>query len=226
MSYLRRLVRKTQAPRLQIAPRAKLAGGEAELAMTDLVEDVVVPRAPAATAGQAPVVLPSPPPRLSPAAPEAREGPREADRAEPLPAIVAAPVAVKEDVPRIPRETPSPQVVNRRMHAGRRSIAEPREAVVPAVNVSALPADLDSEPIVAADVPRPDARDVLPRRDHEPYPAAAPPPEREPPTDVHISIGRVEVRATVAAPAKADRPATFRPRLTLDDYLARRSRGP
>lgn len=55
-------------------------------------------------------------------------------------------------------------------------------------------------------------------------PAAPPAVPREPPV-VNITIGRVEIRATTPAPASSPRPAPATPRtLTLDDYLAQRTR--
>jgi hypothetical protein len=57
----------------------------------------------------------------------------------------------------------------------------------------------------------------------EPGVRARAPVDVEPP--VHVTIGRIEVTATAAAPAQR-RPATPRkPAMSLDDYLARRQRG-
>jgi hypothetical protein len=55
-------------------------------------------------------------------------------------------------------------------------------------------------------------RDVRPRHARP----VAPPP-------VHISIGRIEVRAEMQTHAKPERQKQFRPRLELNEYLARRS---
>jgi len=54
----------------------------------------------------------------------------------------------------------------------------------------------------------------------EPIPPPAP---QGPPTEVHISIGHIEVRS--APPAPAPRKPALRPRVTLDDYLRRRNGG-
>jgi hypothetical protein len=88
------------------------------------------------------------------------------------------------------------------------------------------PADLDTRPLIAMRKPPPATIESLPHA-HPPRPVLAPTmPERDVMRpDVQISIGRLEVRAHVAAPTKVERPAPFRPQLTLQDYLARRSGG-
>lgn len=54
--------------------------------------------------------------------------------------------------------------------------------------------------------------------------AATPSPVGEPPA-VHITIGRVEVRATAAPERPAMKPRPVAPGLKLDDYLRERDRG-
>jgi hypothetical protein len=71
----------------------------------------------------------------------------------------------------------------------------------------------------------PKASGLLPRRPEGARPAAIDRPARAPaPPDVHITIGRVEIRA-VAAPSPARKPAPPAPPATVEslaDYLARR----
>jgi hypothetical protein len=53
------------------------------------------------------------------------------------------------------------------------------------------------------------------------FPAVATPP---PPPTIHVTIGRIEVRAQTAAPAKSE-PRSPAPALTLERYLSQRSGG-
>ena len=245
MSYLRGLVHKTRAARPQIAPRAAPVAAPTGLDIAEVVEEVVVAsRRPAAATAPADLAArPVPPaPRASLAPPfgivrpprtdaphddlsagEPQRGP--VDRA--TPAATAAGAA-----PHPPQETapPSQATVSRRSYAIRRRVAEPRrpDTFGEAADDAVLAADRDDDAIVPVRAPRPAAREPSPWRGPRPAAtvAAAPPQDREPSRpDVHISIGRLEVRANVAASAKAERPAAFRPALTLQDYLAGRSRG-
>jgi hypothetical protein len=61
--------------------------------------------------------------------------------------------------------------------------------------------------------------------------AAGPAGERQPfgggeTTDVHVSIGRIELTAVHEAPAPVRRGALAKPSLSLHDYLGRRQRSP
>jgi hypothetical protein len=245
MSYLRGLVHKTRAARPQIAPRAAPVAAPTGLDIAEAVEEVVVASrrpaaaiAPAASAARPmphaprsvlapPFAIVCPPPTDVPhddlSAGEPQRGPL--DRAVPA----AAPAGA---APRPPQEIapPSQTTVSRRSRTIRRRVAEPRrrDTSGEVADDARLAADRDDDAIVPVRAPRPAAREPSPWRSPRPAPAvaAAPPQDREPSRpDVHISIGRLEVRANVAAPAKAERPAAFRPALTLQDYLAGRSRG-
>ena len=78
------------------------------------------------------------------------------------------------------------------------------------------PTDLDDDrPRPTADDAVANALDVTTRRD-APRTAGPLPNDVGPPT-VQVTIGRVEVRATVEAPPVVERPE---PALSLDDYLA------
>lgn len=69
----------------------------------------------------------------------------------------------------------------------------------------------------------PELREVPGESARTPALPAFPPPDREPPPDVHISIGRIEVRADRPEPRRPPPPPT-RPRpklMSLEEYLAR-----
>ena len=245
MSYLRGLVHKTRAPRPQIAPRAAAVVAQTGPAIAEMVEEVVVaaPRSVAATAPAVSAARPVPPtPRAAPdtpfeiVRPSRTSGPHDdVSAAEPQrqPFDRAAPAAAPASVASLtPQDTapPSQTTVSRRSYAIRRHAAAPRRLDIFGEDAddAVLASDPDDDTIVPARAPRPAAREPSPWHSPRPAPAAAaaPPPDREPSRpDVHISIGRLEVRASVAAPAKVERPAPFRPTLTLQDYLAGRSRG-
>ncbi|HEV2777780.1 MAG TPA: hypothetical protein VGX25_00110, partial [Actinophytocola sp.] len=74
-------------------------------------------------------------------------------------------------------------------------------------------------PVRLATRPDPPVRPAAPRIPVVPRRA----PVAEP--TVHISIGRVEVRATAEPGAPSRAPASGRPRLSLDDYLRGRAGG-
>jgi len=244
MSYLRGLVHKTRAPRPRIAPRAPVVPQNGP-AIAEMVEEVVV------TAGRS--VAPSAPPvsaaRPVPSAPRASldvpleivrlsrtSGPHDdVSTGEPQrqPFERAAPAAAHPSVASLtPQDTapPSQTTISRRSYTIRRRAAAPRRLDTSGEDAddAKLASDPDDDTIVPARAPRPAARQPSPWHSPRLAPAiaAAPPPDREPSRpDVHISIGRLEVHASVAAPAKVERPAPFRPTLTLQDYLAGRSRG-
>jgi hypothetical protein len=97
----------------------------------------------------------------------------------------------------------------------------------PAGDVS-VPADIDDRPLIVAPKPPSTGRQQPWLKQAERPPAAAA-MQREPETersDVRISIGRLEVRAHIAAPLKPEHATEpFRPQLTLQEYLTRRSGG-
>lgn len=90
---------------------------------------------------------------------------------------------------------------------------------------ASLPAQVDARPAgvrPAGTVHRP-AGDSMLHPAPEPLPPPAPAPTASSP-DVHITIGRVEVRATTAAHRPAARPRPTAPVMSLDEYLASRDR--
>jgi hypothetical protein len=244
MSYLRGLVHKTRAPRPQIAPRAAPVVAQTGPAIAEMVEEVVV-AAPRSVVATAPISAARPAPSTPRASPDTpfeivrpsrTSGPHDdvsAGEPQRQPSDRTAPAAAPASVASLTPQDPAPPAqttVSRRSYTIRRHAAAPRrldifgEDADDAVRAS----DPDDDTIVPARAPRPAAREPSPWHSPRPAPAAAaaPPPDREPSRpDVHISIGRLEVRASVAAPAKVERPAPFRPTLTLQDYLAGRSRG-
>jgi hypothetical protein len=243
MSYLRGLVHKTRAPRPQIAPRAAPVVVQTGPAIAEMVEEVVA--APRPVAATAPVSAARPAlsvPRASLdtpfeiVRPSRASGPHDdvsAGEPQRQPSNRAAPAAAPASVASLtPQDTapPSQTTISRRSYTIRRHAAAPRRLDTSGEDAddAVLASDPDDDTIVPVRAPRPAARE--PSLWHSPRPApaaaAALPPDRESSRpDVHISIGRLEVRASVAAPAKVERPAPFRPTLTLQDYLAGRSRG-
>jgi hypothetical protein len=114
------------------------------------------------------------------------------------------------------------------------------QPLVPRIELPRLPEPQSPARSEAADPPRREAAEIRPVEPGRPAPAAAPPglvvqprveraapapvPEIQPAPTIHVTIGRIEVRATApqaaaAAPARrASAPAV----LTLDEYLRRR----
>jgi hypothetical protein len=233
MSYLRALVRKTRAPRPQIAPRAAAPPAEPGLDFAlEVDEEVVAARRAAPTAPAAPT---SPRERAIAHPADAATSEHARAAAHPAPhddALAAArrraPEARAGEATAPPGAPAAQLVVSRRTHMIRRRAADraPPPAFTERGIDSAPAADLDGDPIVPVRTAERRAREPAPRH-ARPSPAAAPPPHDRDQSrpDVHISIGRLEVRATAATPVKPERPAPFRPSLTLRDYLAGRSRG-
>jgi hypothetical protein len=81
--------------------------------------------------------------------------------------------------------------------------------------------------VAFAPVPPPSARDaVVPPAARGSASAEAPgaaAPETEPPPEISVHIGRIEVRGEPGRAERARRPRP--PRLTLDGYLAQRRKG-
>jgi len=77
----------------------------------------------------------------------------------------------------------------------------------------------ESQPVQA----RPFARGTRHRTGSKPHPA--PEPETEPPprTEIHVSIGTIELRS--AKPEPRPVAPAFRPRVSLEDFLGRRGTG-
>jgi hypothetical protein len=226
MSYLRALVRKTQAQRPLVAPRVSMPAASTDVTIEEIEDVVAAPRTaalpkPIEIAGGAVAPAQSPTPRddgdranretnIPPNEPDAQA----AHAAERL-LVADAWVPSRHPVRR------SSRVVSRRVTVTGDDIALPDETGAPP------PADLDARLLVVPGKPQrrepaaaPPWRERAEARAHSPSAPRDRPVERP---DVQISIGRVEVRAHVTAPAKPERPAPFRPRLTLQDYLARRS---
>jgi hypothetical protein len=159
------------------------------------------------------------PPRRAPAAPLGHtdaQGRPVALTAETLPVPARSAAS--------PR-TPAPAVFDDLLLHDEPAFPRRREvADAPVVATSALrgsaAADVAAEPALV--------RNGSPRQTAAVVPAiatVAPPlvPRAEP--VVNITIGRIEIRATTPAPASSPRPAPATPRtLTLDDYLAQRTR--
>jgi hypothetical protein len=107
--------------------------------------------------------------------------------------------------------------------APRDAVAQPVRSAVPGVQaLRALPALLAPRAVgsPARETPAPIVRSTVDRGPRSNGPAAPPP------APVHVTIGRIEVRATTPA---ADRPPVRRPapqpRLSLEDYLSGRRGG-
>jgi hypothetical protein len=135
------------------------------------------------------------------------------------------------------------------LSAARATVASPPPATMAAASptgssptVDPPPAPASRRPPVEADsssrvvsTPSPRSRRPVlePVPDRRPAPPAAPaaavererPAPREQPT-IHVSIGRVDVRAVVAPAVPSARPAPAVPRLSLEDYLRGRQREP
>lgn len=204
------------APRLPslFAPPEELNIGIADPAtVIGTVKDTTIAPAPAPSRATAPAAPPHIEPRASvyplqdTVTPEAAIEPRAAKRSE-------------------PRVEPEPTPLVQNIHANTPAAPQP----APAESPFAAPAE-----------PRPEPRDqdrraapepwlpLLPQRKTEPaavLPAMAddrPAAQAAlPAPTVHITIGRVEVRANIATPPVVPRPrATTTPALSLGDYLKR-----
>jgi hypothetical protein len=230
VSYLRALVRKTLAPRPRIVPRAPPPIAQPSFDLAEMVrEEVVTTIHPAATvpSAEGAVAVPIAPayptqgtPRDAVPARESKHAPDDRASAQRAGSPAGATTPRPTEVP------PAAQrIVSRRIHAiGRRAVAPTPESPGERAEAGAA-ADLGADPILPVRAPQRIARE--PARRRGPHPAGGvPAPDRDLSwPDVHISIGRLEVRANMAAPAKPERPAPVRPALTLQDYLAGRSRG-
>lgn len=131
------------------------------------------------------------------------------------PGCAIRPTRIAASPPTVPADPAGP--VEDRPSPARRHPAQP----LPRRDDAAAP--VDRRPDVAAPMPAPPASGIL----QVPVAAriaAGPPPARahraEP--EIHVTIGRVEVRAEAAPPADAARPARPSPVMSLDDYLRTR----
>jgi hypothetical protein len=223
MSYLRALVRKTQAQRLLITPRASMPAAGASFAIDETVEDVVAianrPAPPTPIESSIGAVLPA----QSPATRDDTDRQPDVRPDEPgaqAPHVTERPLLDEARVPPVQPVRRSSRVVSR-LVTTRGGVAMPDETAAPP------PADRDARLLVVqSNPPLREPVAGLPWRDRPEARAHSPPTLQDRPVerpDVQISIGRLEVRAHVTAPAKPERPAPFRPQLTLQDYLARRS---
>jgi hypothetical protein len=225
VSYLRGLLAKARVGEPRILPRQ--APGIDSGPLEEIVEEEI-------TAPRRGTVAPAP------AGGAPADGPRGAPPSAPAPVAeavtppllpAAAPVQIGPEARAAPPPPEPPLRRTRRL--ARRSVGM---TVAPAFPTS--PAE--EAPPMADDGARPEAAPAPTRlvRARPPLPAARtafaplPPPARRPAEDtrepavpdVHISIGRIDIRAETVAPAKPQRAAPFRPRLTLEDHLAGRSR--
>jgi hypothetical protein len=245
MSYLRGLASKTRAPRPRIAPLVTSPASQPSFNFDEMKqEEALIASPPSSTvAAVQPALLLPTVPRAAGSAPTdlglpfARTGQRDpvsARRRERAPYDVAsesasAPVGV--GVPRPPPGAPAAagEIVSPSAQTASRPAAGlPRQdRRAERASKAAPKADLHADPIVPRSPQQRIAIEPPPWRNARAANAAEPPPQGRDQLrpDVHISIGRLEVRATVTAPAKSERPAPFRPMLTLEDYLASRSRG-
>jgi hypothetical protein len=221
MSYLRGLVRKLNAPRPQIAPHRAPYAAAPGTGVEEIVEELLIapPRRtnPELDRNASPPALDERP--KTPTYAEAQDFPAAPSVSQ------TAPVAVPVSAPPAEDAEPTPRqriVMRRRLH---RAAAPPQ------------PPDRSAEPIVEEIVETTAPASLAPRGERRERIHRTPPVlavvEREtadrpelhaPLPSVQISIGRIEVRANVAAPPKPERPAPFRPRLTLEDYLTQRER--
>jgi len=172
---------------------------------------------------------------------------------EPLPASRRGSASTDDDAPRSPRRSSTPEARDTsREPAPRR--AETANAALPTAPVRPRSAEAtarEPRPREASTPASPAVTTVQHvHHHHAASPAAArattpvvcpavllakaaqsPPPRREPaaapasPPPVQITIGRVEVRAVHAPAERARSAAPAAPRLSLDDYLRRRSGG-
>lgn len=185
----------------------------------------------AAAVGSEPAPVPLPPPALKPATLRTRFEPRaDAAPLEHPPAAVAAPPvtsvlkakpmaapAVVE--PHTPVEKPALRREPRKPEAGEDPSLRLRALTRPRPEPAALPQTAhpvpESQRAVAPSV-------LLARVAQRSLPQAE--PANQPPP-VHISIGRVEVRAASGAPERSRERKPGGPRLSLDDYLRGRNGG-
>jgi hypothetical protein len=222
MSYLRRLVAKVQAATPRLVPRRSPAFGGAPASFEERDDEVVVAGAPARTA-------PPNEQRAASLAPPASSA--GAQREAPVPQPRSDRVAAAE-LPRATGTEPSevqPSTATTTRRRARRAGAEqpgPRARPVEARAPEPAPRRGDDAPLIAATPQR------EPRAAQRPPAQIAEPIRREPSareranaavestTVVNIAIGRIDVRAAVAAPAKPPREQPFRPRLSLEAHLA------
>jgi hypothetical protein len=231
MSYLRGLVRKARAARPEVWPRLMPAAA-GNLGFVEPIEEfILAPAHPGVRNGPADALSRAPPSGRSPAMPQDE---KPAGRAAAPPAASAdtasSPTLRAEAPPPVKQERASPAPVGDRIRTVRRSSQLRRsDDRTPIHGKPAIAADLDPRRLVRTRVSQPTEHDLPPSRTARGRPAMAASPlhQGEPlQPEVHISIGRVEVRAAAAVPDKPHRPQPFQPQLTLQDYLARRSRGP
>jgi hypothetical protein len=191
-----------------------------------LVEETIV------TSAQAPSQVPSPPLGAHPAAAAPpQRSPNDAARNESRrrpdePALAPATNRIEPSAhPRPEAASPVQYTISRSSRViGRRMPAPPMvDTEIRSPDEAPLPADRDQRLLVMRrHSPAVGEPPLHPRvSPPAPAPAQAAMRQHERP-HVQISIGRLEVRATVAAPAKTEREPPFRPRLTLQDHLARR----
>ena len=232
MSYLLGLVRKIHTLRPAIAPRLLPGRMSPGLGLEEVVEDII--ETSSRPQPLVPLAAAAPPLAARSSSPELRDLAPSDDAARRQDNGGQAASGPRTDAPPAPHQAqlPPQRTVSRRSRVISRRFGEPlgHDDAMPESSEAPLAADLDPRPIIASRTPLPvAARELLPAwREPRPALVALPtqPHERDlARPDVQISIGRLEVRANIAAPVKTERPAPFRPHLTLQDYLAGRPRG-
>jgi len=159
----------------------------------------------------------------------------------PTPASTRVPASVEERAPRslaalhargVDAESPSPA---RPAHAPVASRTDASRHEPPVRVMAAIPATASARAPVREAPPGPPVRErrpaiqpiapsITPAQPAGARPARATPASERPPS-IQVTIGRVEIRATVPAPGAAPAPAAARPRVSLDDYLKRTPAG-
>ncbi|GLH74131.1 hypothetical protein GETHLI_26330 [Geothrix limicola] len=135
--------------------------------------------------------------------------------------------------PALTHEVFTPEIERPREKAPLLAAPEPvfrlHEVQVPASPASLPPSPLlpfsqarEAQPLLAASPHHPAFAEPLPAQRREPK-AALPPPSPERREDIHISIGRIEIRALPTKAPQAPRRTAESPASTLDAYLQQRS---
>jgi hypothetical protein len=228
MTYLRSLIARATATRPHVFPIPESPRfAEVQTRFDEESEERLAASVPRRTVEQ--IGAPAPPPiagKTPRPSPRASEPPPKDTRSseqfppERQPLIERIPAVLRDDViaPRPPRRRSSRRVTERvRLES---ALFEPT-----------APHGETEAPLVAAAASRPYARRavepaiarVVHSVDRAPEATARTSADGE--SSIHVSIGRIDVRANVTPPPKTERLAPFRPRLTLEGFLARRTSG-
>ncbi len=170
---------------------------------------------------------PPPPPQVGPVIRPLRI---EEGRSRPEPALPPsleptprAPIPVQATAaPPFPEPRPQVEPVIRRIEVERvltPASAPPAPAPSPAAPTQAKPAKAAPAPVPAPPILQPRVQAV----ERGPFPARREEPAAEP--VIHVTIGRIEVRATPAPKAPARERQAARPAVDLEEYLRQRAQG-